>query len=87
MLDSDLGDTWAWYYKFLLQHGTDVSYASYKALINANMKTQEKRADVVTKMVLSEPRHGEIWQGVAKDPKNARKSLEEILKIVITKLD
>lgn len=25
LLDSDLGDTWAWYYKFLLQHGTDVS--------------------------------------------------------------
>lgn len=25
ILDSDLGDTWAWYYKFLLQHGTDVS--------------------------------------------------------------
>lgn len=28
LLDSDIGDTWAWYYKFLLQHGTDVS--SYK---------------------------------------------------------
>ena len=25
LLDSDLGDTWAWYYKFLVQHGTDVS--------------------------------------------------------------
>lgn len=25
LVDSDLGDTWAWYYKFLLQHGTDVS--------------------------------------------------------------
>ena len=24
LLDSDLGDTWAWYYKFLLQHGTEV---------------------------------------------------------------
>lgn len=24
ILDSDLGDTWAWYYKFLMQHGTDV---------------------------------------------------------------
>lgn len=23
--NSDLGDAWAWYYKFLLQHGTDVS--------------------------------------------------------------
>ena len=27
LLDSDLGDTWAWYYKFLVQHGTDVSYS------------------------------------------------------------
>ena len=26
ILDSDLGDTWAWYYKFLQQHGTDVSF-------------------------------------------------------------
>ena len=25
ILDSDLGDTWAWYYKFLRQHGTEVS--------------------------------------------------------------
>lgn len=25
LLDADLGDTWAWYYKFLAQHGTDVS--------------------------------------------------------------
>lgn len=24
-LDSDLGDTWAWYFKFLMQHGTEVS--------------------------------------------------------------
>lgn len=23
--DSDMGDTWAWYYKFLMQHGTTVS--------------------------------------------------------------
>lgn len=70
VLDSDLGDTWAWYYKFLLMHGTD-----------------EKRADVVAKCILSEPRHGEIWQAVAKDPKNAGKNLEEILKIVVTKLE
>ena len=27
LMDSDLGDTWAWYYKFLMQHGTDVSFA------------------------------------------------------------
>lgn len=26
VLDSDYGDGWAWYYKFLMQHGTEVSY-------------------------------------------------------------
>lgn len=26
--DSDMGDTWAWYYKFLMQHGTPVSSPS-----------------------------------------------------------
>ncbi|EKD12912.1 pre-mRNA-splicing factor [Drepanopeziza brunnea f. sp. 'multigermtubi' MB_m1] len=70
LLDSDLGDTWAWYFKFLLQHGTD-----------------EKRADVISKLILSEPRHGEVWQSVAKDPKNVGKSQEEILRTVVTKLE
>ncbi|KAI9048476.1 hypothetical protein LZ554_007311 [Drepanopeziza brunnea f. sp. 'monogermtubi'] len=70
LLDSDLGDTWAWYFKFLLQHGTD-----------------EKRADVIAKLILSEPRHGEVWQSVAKDPKNVGKSQEEILRTVVTKLE
>ncbi|KAH2754657.1 hypothetical protein KXV64_000258 [Aspergillus fumigatus] len=67
--DSDHGDGWAWYYKFLLQHGTE-----------------EKRADVVAKCVSTEPKHGEVWQSVAKDPANARKSTEEILKIVANRL-
>ncbi|KAG0652264.1 Pre-mRNA-splicing factor prp1 [Hyphodiscus hymeniophilus] len=49
LLDSDLGDSWAWYYKFLLQHGTD-----------------EKRADVLEKCILNEPRHGETLN----DPRN-----------------
>ncbi|KAL2071854.1 hypothetical protein VTL71DRAFT_13089 [Oculimacula yallundae] len=70
LLDSDIGDAWAWYYKFLMQHGTD-----------------EKRADVIAKMILSEPRHGEVWQSVAKDPKNAGKSQEEILKLAAGKLE
>jgi len=70
VLDSDLGDTWAWYYKFLMQHGTD-----------------EKRADVLAKAVVSEPRHGELWQSVAKDPKNAGKGTEEVLKIVVGMLE
>ncbi|RAK75123.1 U4/U6-U5 snRNP complex subunit PRP6 [Aspergillus fijiensis CBS 313.89] len=67
--DSDLGDGWAWYYKFLLQHGTD-----------------EKRADVVAKCNMTEPKHGEVWQSISKDPSNARKSTEEILKMVADRL-
>ncbi|TVY45740.1 Pre-mRNA-splicing factor [Lachnellula subtilissima] len=70
LLDSDLGDTWAWYYKFLLQHGTE-----------------EKRADVISKAILNEPRHGEFWQGISKDPKNAGKGTEDILKIVVGLLE
>lgn len=30
--NSDLGDAWAWYYKFLLQHGTEVSSTLYYPL-------------------------------------------------------
>lgn len=69
VLDSDIGDTWAWYYKFLLQHGTE-----------------EKREELISKLRLVEPRHGEVWQPVAKDPKNARKKPEDILKLVTASL-
>lgn len=48
---------------------------------------QEKRNDVVQKCILSEPKHGEVWQAVAKDPKNARKGIEDILNIVAAKLE
>ncbi|KAI0441347.1 PRP1 splicing factor [Xylaria telfairii] len=67
--DSDLGDSWAWYYKFLVEHGTP-----------------EKRDEVIKKCVGVEPRHGEVWQRVAKDPKNVRMSVEEILKIVAAEI-
>ena len=91
--NSDLGDAWAWYYKFLLQHGTDVCSFSFPPLSSSPLVleknssltiylTQEKRADVISKCVLSEPKHGEIWQSIAKDPENAYKSTEDILKMV-----
>jgi len=70
LADSDLGDTWAWYYKFLLQHGTE-----------------EKQADCIAKCILNEPRHGEVWQSVSKDPRNTGKSIEQILKMVAQKLE
>jgi len=65
MSDSDYGDGWAWYYKFLLEHGTE-----------------DKRSDVVSKCVTVEPKHGEIWQSISKDPANAYKSTEDILYLV-----
>jgi pre-mRNA-processing factor 6 len=59
----DWGDTWAWYYKFLLQHGTE-----------------EKKEEVLSKVNMVEPKHGEVWQQVAKDPKNFLLKPSEILK-------
>lgn len=68
--DSDNGDVWAWYVKFLAQHGTE-----------------EKRAEVLSKLVAVEPRHGEVWAEVAKAPENAGKGTEEILKLVMARLE
>jgi pre-mRNA-processing factor 6 len=86
LLDSDLGDTWAWYYKFLLQHGTDVSISPHVGDFKTNVR-QEKRADVIAKATLSEPRHGEVWQTVSKDPKNSGKKIDDILKMVAAVLE
>ena len=70
LLDPDVGDTWAWYLKFLQMHGT-----------------AEKRKDVVQKCVRSAPKHGEFWQTIVKAPENTRKSAEEVLDMVVDKLD
>ena len=42
--------------------------------------TEEKKEEVLSKATMAEPKHGEIWQSVAKHPKAARKSVEEIIK-------
>lgn len=70
VLDSDYGDGWVWYYKFLEQHGTE-----------------EKKQEVLSKAAMAEPKHGEIWQAVAKDPKNATKGVEEILKLAASRAE
>lgn len=49
--------------------------------------TDEKRADVISKCVVSEPRHGEVWQSVMKDPLNTGKGVAEILNMVLDKLE
>lgn len=42
LLDSDLGDTWAWYYKFLLQHGTDVSSSHFPCVRVFKLKVRRR---------------------------------------------
>jgi pre-mRNA-processing factor 6 len=66
----DWGDTWAWYYKFLMQYGTE-----------------EKKEEVLSKVGMVEPRHGEVWQKVNKDPKNTGKRPAEILKLAVGLLE
>lgn len=51
LVDSDNGDAWAWYTKFLSQHGTD-----------------EKRRTVREQCLAAEPKHGELWASIAKNP-------------------
>ena len=41
---------------------------------------------MISKCVLSEPKHGEVWQSVSKDPRNAYKGVEEILNLVAGRL-
>ncbi|KAI9751792.1 MAG: hypothetical protein M1815_000922 [Lichina confinis] len=70
LLDSEIGDTWAWYFKFLRQHGTE-----------------EKREEVINHCVLAEPKNGEVWSTVASSPRNASKNTEELLNLVVQKLE
>ena len=70
LLNDDLGDAWAWYYKFLLQHGTE-----------------EKREEVLSKCVLCEPKHGEVWQSVSKNPANGFRKTHEVLNEVVSRLE
>jgi pre-mRNA-processing factor 6 len=62
LVDPDWGDSWAWYYKFLSQHGTD-----------------EKKEEVLRQCVKAEPKHGEVWQRIAKDPKNTTMKPQDVL--------
>ncbi|KAF3045187.1 hypothetical protein E8E12_010484 [Didymella heteroderae] len=49
--------------------------------------TEEKKQEVLSKAAMAEPKHGEIWQGVNKDPKNARLGVEEVLKLAASKAE
>lgn len=70
LVDADWGDSWAWYYRFLVSHGTE-----------------EKKEEVRRQCVRSEPKHGECWTRVAKDPKNFEMKVEDVLLEVVKLLD
>jgi pre-mRNA-processing factor 6 len=69
-LDPDIGDVWAQYYKFEVQHG------------NA-----DSQKDVLARCVKADPHHGERWQRVAKDVKNAHQPVDVLLKRVVVDID
>lgn len=47
---------------------------------------QEDRKSVFKKCVTSEPRYGDLWQSVSKDPINWRRTTEEILQLATQKI-
>ncbi|KAF8324232.1 PRP1 splicing factor, N-terminal-domain-containing protein [Amanita rubescens] len=44
--------------------------------------TKEHQQEVIDKCTAAAPRHGHVWQAVAKDPKNAGKNTKEVMEIV-----
>lgn len=46
-----------------------------------------KAAELLARAVTQEPRHGERWQRVAKDPVNAHQGVEAILKKVVVDME
>lgn len=45
--------------------------------------TDEKKAEVLERAIMAEPKHGEIWQTVAKDPKYFQKGIGDILQAAV----
>ena len=56
-------------------------------IVKTKLCPEEKRAEIVNKCVLSEPKHGEVWQGINKAPENAGAGIEAVLKKVAAKLE
>ena len=48
---------------------------------------QEHQQEVINKCVAAEPRHGPVWQAIAKDPKNFAKKTKDLLEMVAQKLE
>lgn len=61
------------------------AFANFLAFEQIHGKDEDRKA-VIKKCVVSEPRYGDMWQAIAKDPTNWRKSTEEILLLTTNKI-
>lgn len=91
-IEPDLGDNWGYFYKFELQHGTEVWHNAgapchsvrYLLLTLALLQAQQEK--VFKSCVTAEPRHGEMWCAVAKDTSNWQKHTDKLLPLVTKSL-
>ncbi|CAL2047807.1 unnamed protein product [Caenorhabditis brenneri] len=61
------------------------AFANFLAFEQIHGKDEDRKA-VTKKCISSEPRYGDLWQAIAKDPANWRKSTEEILLLTTNKI-
>ena len=47
---------------------------------------QEHQEEVIKRCVAAAPRHGQVWQSIAKDPKNVGLDARQILEMVVQAL-
>ncbi|PIC30868.1 hypothetical protein B9Z55_021964 [Caenorhabditis nigoni] len=61
------------------------AFANFLAFEQIHGKEEDRKA-VIKKCVSSEPRYGDLWQAIAKNPANWRRSTEEILQLTTNKI-
>ena len=90
-IEPDLGDTWAYFYKFELQNGTEVLILYNCQLLFQNygclfVLLQAQQESVLKKCIMAEPRHGEMWCAISKDVSNWQKHTDQLLPLVTKSL-
>lgn len=94
-IEPDLGDTWAYFYKFELQHGTEVlniwatpvnKMMLWVSFFRIHGLLQAQQENVLKKCIMAEPRHGEMWCAISKDVSNWQKHTDKLLPLVTKSL-
>lgn len=90
--DPDYGDAWAWWWKFEKQHGTEVGLSDPALFSAASTKlcvffSQEHRVALKDKCIAADPRHGQIWPTILKDPESVGKDVPALLDLASEALE